>query len=103
MSAVADHAFERNAARAAWAFVALGVIVRLVRFALAFPLWGDEAMLAANLHDRDFAGLAQGLDYFQVAPIGYLWAQKAVIELFGFNEYSLRIVALASGIAALVL
>lgn len=104
MSAVDDDfRFERLAARAAWAFVAFGIVIRLVRFALAFPMWGDEAMLAANLHDRDYAGLAQGLDHWQVAPIGYLWAQKAVIDLFGFNDYSLRVVALISGVAALVL
>jgi hypothetical protein len=37
--------------------IALGVIGRLVRYFLQFPIWGDEAFICFNLLDRDFAGL----------------------------------------------
>src|SRR5262245_7096333 len=60
-------------------------------------------MLASNLLTRDYAELAGGLDHWQVAPLGYLWAQKAVISACGFNEYSLRAVALVGGVGGLVL
>lgn len=95
--------WDRHGGTIAWSFVALGVTVRLVRYLLRFPLWGDEMMLADNLLTRDYAGLAGGLDHSQVAPLGYLWALKAVVSAFGFNEYSLRAVAVFGGIAGLVL
>ncbi|MBX3388394.1 MAG: glycosyltransferase family 39 protein [Phycisphaeraceae bacterium] len=86
-----------------WAFITLGVIVRLARFGLRFPLWEDEAFLAYNLSRRSFAQLLQPLDYIQVAPIGYLWLQRAVIDLLGFSEFSLRATALLAGLASLFL
>lgn len=86
-----------------WSLVALGVAVRLVRFALRFPLWGDECMLAVNYLDRGYLELAQPLDYGQMAPLGYLWAQKLAVDLLGFNEFSLRLVALLGGLASLPL
>ena len=79
------------------------MIVRLARFGLRFPLWEDEAFLAYNLSRRSFAELLQPLDYIQVAPIGYLWLQRAVIELLGFTEFSLRATALLAGLASLLL
>src|SRR5262245_47756418 len=60
-------------ARVVWLFVALGVAARLVRYALGFPLWSDEYLLAANLLDRDFGALLRPLDNNQVAPVGFLW------------------------------
>ena len=36
-------------AKAIWAFVWLGVILRVVTYLLNFPLWGDEAFVAVNL------------------------------------------------------
>ena len=86
-----------------WVFVGLGLIARLLRYGLSFPLWEDEAFLAYNLSHRGFAELLRPLDYIQVAPIGYLWTQRAVIEVFGFSEYSLRATALVAGIASLFL
>ena len=35
-------------AKATWAFVWLGVILRVVTYLLNFPLWGDEAFVAVN-------------------------------------------------------
>ncbi|MCI0376665.1 MAG: glycosyltransferase family 39 protein [Gemmataceae bacterium] len=86
-----------------WAFVALGVVIRLCRYLVRFPLWEDEAFLAYNIGARDFAGLLDPLDYSQVAPIGFLWLQRAAVELFGISEYSLRGIALVSGLASLFL
>ena len=44
-------------ARATWGFVALGLLVRLVRFLVVYPIWPDEAFVAANLLNRDYLGL----------------------------------------------
>lgn len=92
-----------SAGQLAWGFVALGVAVRLIRYLLCFPLWIDECLLAENLLDRGYLDLLRPLMNDQVAPVGFLWLQLALTRLFGFSEWSLRLVPLCSGIAALVL
>jgi hypothetical protein len=92
---------DRKAARWVWFFVALGLAARLLRFALRFPLWEDECFLSVNLIDRGYLALTQGLDYYQVAPLLFLWAQRTAVVWFGFNEYALRLVPLVFGVASL--
>ena len=91
--------------RDAWllTFLILGVAIRVLRFGLKFPLWRDEAFLAANLLDRDFAGLTRPLDYQQVCPLLFLWAEKAISEVIGFNEWSMRLLPTLASIASLLL
>jgi hypothetical protein len=86
-----------------WTFLAVGLALRLVRYLLRFPLWEDEAMLAANFVDQGYRGLLQPLQYLVVAPPLFLWGQLAVVKLFGFTEYALRLVPFLSGVASLVL
>jgi hypothetical protein len=73
-------------------FLALGGAIRLNRYLLRFPLWGDEAGLAVNFINRGYAELLQPLEYSQVAPIGFLWLVKSAINQLGFTEYSLRLI-----------
>ncbi len=82
-------------------FLAVGVAVRLVRYLLRFPLSGDEAMLAMNLLDRDYAGLVQPLDFHQIAPPLFLWMELTAVKLLGFHEWSLRLFPLLCGVASL--
>ena len=84
-------------------FLALGIVLRLVRFGLRHPLWMDEAYLASNLLDRDFAGLMRPLDYQQVCPLLFLWAEKAISLALGFHEWSLRLLPTIASIASLML
>jgi hypothetical protein len=86
-----------------WVLLALGVLVRTVRYVLCFPLWGDECALAANLIDRDYRQLLLPLDYTQVCPVGFLWTQLALVRALGFSEYSLRLPAFVCSIASLLL
>ena len=79
----------------------LGALLRVAMFLADDSLWHDEAMLAINLVERDYAGLAEPLHYGQVAPIGYLMAEKFVINTFGESERSLRLISLLSGLACL--
>ena len=94
---------DRRVAMASWAFVAMGVLLRIARYALDHPLWGDEAFLASNILARDFRGLMRPLDYVQVCPLLFLWIEKAMTRLFGFSEWSLRAVPTLASIAGLVL
>jgi hypothetical protein len=84
-------------------FVAVGIVLRLVRYAMDMPVWGDEASLALNILNRGYAGLLRPLDYYQVAPIGFLWSERAVYSHLGMSEYAMRLLPTAAGIGALLL
>jgi len=81
--------------------VGLGVVWRVVRYATGQPLWGDEAFLAVNLLLRDPAGLLRPLDYYQIAPVGFLWGELAVVGWLGKSEWVLRLIPFLSGLASL--
>ena len=84
-------------------FLAVGVAARLIRYLLRFPLWGDEAALAMNFLDRDYAGLMQPLGFHQVAPLLFLWIELTAVKLLGFHEWSLRLFPLLCSVASLFL
>jgi len=86
-----------------WGFVAVGIVLRLVRYAVDMPLWGDEASLALNILNRGYTGLLRPLDYYQVAPIGFLWSERAICCHWGMSEYAMRLLPMLAGIGALVL
>ena len=83
------------------AFLILGVAARVVRYALCFPLWSDEAFLAATHLSRGYLDMFRPLEYHQVCPILFLWAQHACVDLFGFRENSLRLFPLLCSLAGL--
>lgn len=84
------------------ALVIAGVLWRVVRYLAHFPIWGDEAFVAINFIARDYAGMVKPLVYGQIVSLGYMWATLAVTQLFGVDEYSLRLVSLLTGIGALL-
>jgi len=93
----------RQLARWTCALVLLGLAARVIRYLLVFPIWQDEAYLCANLIGRDYAGLLEPLAHHQVAPVLFLWTQKAAVDLLGFSEWSLRLVPLLASVAGLLL
>ncbi len=54
-----------------------------------------------SLITRGFAGLARPLDYFQITPVGFLWAERAVVAVLGAGEWALRLVPFLAGLASL--
>lgn len=84
-------------------FLLIGFLARAIRYYLCFPLWDDEGFLCVNLISRTYAELLQPLDYHQVAPVLFLWAERTIVHLFGFNEYSLRLIPFVSSIGSLLL
>lgn len=94
---------DRGLNRIIWAFVGLGLALRLGMYLLNFPLWWDEAFVAVNLLRRDFAALLLPLDYGQVCPLLFLWAELASVRLLGFSEWSLRIFPLLCSLASVLL
>ncbi len=97
------HKAERWLARATWAFVGLGVALRLMRYLMDYPLWWDEAFVAVNFIRRDYIGLLRPLDYGQVCSILFLWSELTFVKLLGFSEWSLRLFPLACAVASVLL
>jgi hypothetical protein len=84
-------------------FLALGCLLRIVRYAQNLPLWSDECFLAVNFIRRGYPELLRPLDNGQIAPLLFLWTQKLVIDLVGFSESSLRLFALLCGLSSVLL
>lgn len=76
-----------------WAYIIilLAVILRLEQLLINRSLNGDEAMLAINIIDRGFLSLLKPLGYHQVAPWGFLIAERLFVKIFGFSELPLRL------------
>ena len=87
---------------ATWTFVGLGVLLRVLRYLMDYPLWWDEAFLAVNFIRRGYLDLLRPLDYSQVCPILFLWIELTVVKLAGFSEWSLRLFPLACAGASVV-
>ena len=80
-----------------------GCILRVVTFALNFPLWGDEAFVAVNLITRGYRDLLRPLDYGQICPLLFLWLELTAVKLFGFSEWSLRLIPTLCSVASVFL
>jgi hypothetical protein len=113
------------------AFMALGAVLRIGRYASNPALWHDEAAVAINVLYRSYGDLTKALLYVhggvpasvrphmgrapsdapgvaddlpeQGAPVGFLLAEKAAVDVLGNNEYALRLLPLLASLAALPL
>jgi hypothetical protein len=83
--------------------VFLGLLWRTVRYALGFPLWGDEAFVAVTVLERDFAGLSRPPEFYQIVPPGFLWSEWLVVRWIGSSEWALRLIPFLAGVASLLL
>jgi hypothetical protein len=89
-------------ARATIALIAINGLWRTVRYSLAFPIWGDEAFVIVNLLRRDFIGLFSPLEYGQILPLGFIWAEYAATQLAGTSEWALRLVPYILGLTSML-
>lgn len=83
--------------------VIAGTLLRLVLYFLNDSLFRDEARIALNIAGRSFLELLKPLDYFQAAPVPYLWLLRLSYVLGGGSEFSLRLPSLLAGLLSLVL
>jgi hypothetical protein len=84
-------------------FLLFGIGIRIFRYSLGMAIWGDEGFLGVNILDRNFRQLLAPMEYIQVAPLGYLWAQRAMYLMFGMSEYVMRLLSTLAGIGGLIL
>jgi hypothetical protein len=81
---------------ALYAVTFFGITLALIQYFYNRSLWLDEASLAINILDRSFLRLLHPLSYIQVAPVGFLFAEKFFVIILGPNEYALRLFPLLS-------
>src|SRR3712207_5804038 len=81
------------------AVAAAGAALRLWQYAADTSLWTDELALAKGILALDLRALfPTPLPYNQVAPRGFLLAQKLVVTALGPSDYALRLFPLACGL-----
>ncbi len=84
-----------------WILLFIGFALRLRQYLSGRSLWADEAMLALNIVNRNFAQLFQPLDYDQGAPLGFLLVEKLFNAILGRHELVLRFFPFLAGVASL--
>ena len=89
--------------RLALALVLLGAALRTWQYLARGSLWLDEAAIARNVIARSYAQLLQPLDFAQVAPKGFLLAEKFAVSTFGPSAQAIRLYAFLLSLFALPL
>lgn len=84
-----------------WIVIAIGIVLRIAQFLYNRSLTEGEAALALNIVKRSYLDLLKPLDYFQAAPVGFLFIERCAVNVLGTNEYALRLFPLIAGIIAL--
>jgi uncharacterized membrane protein len=82
-------------------FMFCGIVLRLSQYLNNRSFWFDEVSLALNIVERSYGEFTQTLDYNQAAPLGFLWLEKLATQIFGENEYAMRLFPLISGIVSI--
>lgn len=86
-----------------WSTIGIGMLLRGAQYLANRSLWYDELMLALNIVNKPFAQLLLPLEYGQAAPIGFLMVEKVAIQIFGNNEFALRLFPLLCGMLSVYL
>ena len=81
----------------------LGIAVRFNVYFQNRSLRIDEANLARNIVEKDYADFFKPLDYQQYAPPLFSATTKLLTRVFGTHEYSLKLLPFLGGVLSLVL
>lgn len=84
-----------------YCLIGAGLLLWLINWWYARPVFIDEANVARNLFDRPFSGFFRPLDHQQYAPPFFMVLGKLCGELFGYSERALRLPAILGGLMAL--
>jgi hypothetical protein len=86
-----------------WACIFSGVAFRIIQYGYNRSLWLDEAMLSSTILNRSYgAMLVPPLDYYQYAPLGFLWLERFFVGLIHPLEYGLRFFPLVCGVISVL-
>ncbi len=81
----------------------LGVALRVATYLWNRSMWLDELMLKSNIGGVPILYFSGPLNSNQLAPFGFLIAERAIAALLGTRNHVLRFLPLACGIGALFL
>jgi hypothetical protein len=81
----------------------LGALFRVVTYLWNRAMWLDESSLRYNVVDVPILRFSEPLSGDQMAPMGFLIAERALASFVGSRNYVLRSLPLAAGIAGLFL
>jgi hypothetical protein len=81
----------------------LGVFLRTIVYLSGRAFWMDEASLWGNLAGKRIFDFSLPLSGNQLAPLGFLSAQRAVMSILGVSTYASRLLPLACGLLSLFL
>ncbi len=81
----------------------LGVFLRVHVYLRDRIFWMDEAALWGNLAGMPILDFSAGLKGDQLAPIGFLIAERTLMALLGTSRYASRLLPLCCGLIALYL
>lgn len=100
---VSTRRLDRLLAALPWVAAVLGAALRTRAYASNQSLWSDEVMIAVNVTRRGFRALLRPLAYYQGAPVGWLWAERAAVQALGQGELALRLVPFLASLLSIVL
>ena len=80
----------------------VGAVCRVAQYSANRSFWVDEAALLLNVRSHTVHQLFGALDYDQAAPPLFMSAERALLLTLGPSEFSLRLLPLVCGIAAVV-
>ena len=81
--------------------ISLGFILRARQYLFQRNFWLDEAGFILNLQEKSYIELLSPLGWDKICPIGFLWLQKFMGDLFGYSELSMRFIPFIVGISIL--
>jgi hypothetical protein len=87
-----------------WSLVVAGAALRIFQYASDTSLWFDELSMVRNLVHRSATRLLmEPLGDDQVAPVGFMVAEKVMSRVLGESDLAFRFLLLPVSLAALVL
>ncbi len=82
-----------------WGIVCFGIILHSSQYLFNRSLWVDEASIVLMVIDESYSEFLKPSE----TPIGFLIAEKFLVQILGDSEYVLRLIPFLSGILALLL
>ena len=87
-----------------WILVGVGAALRIFQYASDTSLWYDELSIVRNLvHRSEMRLLMEPLGGDQVAPVGFMVAEKTISHVLGESDLAFRFLLLPVSLAALVI
>lgn len=81
--------------------LSIGAILRLKAYFAGYTLWLDECSLSLSIINRGIFGYFTPLEHTQSAPSLFMMLTKLITNIFGINEFSLRLIPNISAIFTL--